>query len=38
MSPNKSLDRLVDEMVSTDIDFWKETKDREAEQMEWPEE
>lgn len=34
MIPTKSLDLLVDEVIANEIDFWVESKERDAEQME----
>lgn len=34
MSPNKSIEAQIDEMIETDIDFWTESKEREAVQEE----
>ena len=38
ISPTKSLDLLIDEVIDNEIEFWKESKEREAEQVEFIEE
>lgn len=34
MPPTKSLERQIDDVIETDLDFWLEFKQREAEQLE----
>ena len=33
MSPIKPMSLLIDEVISNEIEFWKESKEREAEQL-----
>ncbi len=33
MSPTKTLGLLIDEVIANEIDFWVESKEREAEQL-----
>ncbi len=37
MIPPKTIERQIDDVIENDLDFWTESKDREAEQMEFGE-
>lgn len=38
MIPPKTIERQIDDVIENDVDFWTESKDREAEQLELVEE